>query len=447
MKPKFNRMKFFKAKKTAAVFAAVIAFLLIGWLSGVFGRWESVYGTGESPEPKCKSAILMDVKTGVVLYEKDSKSTRTPASLTKIMSCILILEKLDLNAKVTVPKAAVGIQGNNMALKEGEILTVRQLVEAMMIHSANDASVALAITASGSQGAFVSEMNKRAMDIGATHTHFLNPNGFTESFNHRTTAEDMAIITREALKNEEFRRLVDMKKCIIPATNMSKERKYGTTNKLLTGKKTMVDVSGVKKPAYLKGAFGVKTGMMLSSGWCFIGAAKRGDTELLAVVLNTPSSKDRFGDAIMLIEYGFNNFRTKEVIKPEESCGRVKVKYGAKARVETVTAKAVYMTLPKDAADDSIEKKIILREDVKAPIQKGSKVGVVEIYEKGKKVNTVDVLISESAKRGGPWTAIYISDRTAYILGAVIFFIGLSVVVLRMSNKRRNRQRSKASKY
>ena len=409
-------------KRTCVAIFLILVFMLTGAMP--------VFAAPKDPVTMSRAALLMDAKTGKVLYEKNGTAQIPPASLTKIVTCIIVLEELDMDHKVTIPAKATGFQGNNIALAEGEVLTVEQLINATMIYSANDAAVALAIEVSGSEAEFVKKMNEKVKSWGASHTNFLNCNGFTESTEHTSTAEDLAIITEEALKNETFRQLTAKKSYTVPATNKSDERKLTSTNRLLFDEETKIVVDGKERTPKYKGAFGIKTGMMLSSGYCFIAGAKRKDTELIAIVLKDEKEIDRFTDAVTLLDFGFKNYHTYEVIAPGADTGKVKVKNGSQTRVKTQVPHGAYVTLPKEGLESLAGNKVILKDNIKAPIKKGTKVGVVELYEGDQKVGTADVTITRTVKKGGPWTAIYISDFTAYTVFGLIVFIIIAFIFL-----------------
>ncbi len=400
-----------------------------------------VFAVDKDPVIMGEAALLLDAKTGKILFEKNSTKQIPPASLTKIVTCILVLENLEMDQKVTIPAEATGFQGNNINLVEGEVLTVEQLINATMVYSANDAAVALAIEVSGSEAEFVKLMNQRVKSWGATHTNFLNSNGFTESTKHTSTAQDLAIITEEALKNKTFRELVGKESYTLPATNKSGERKLTSTNRLLFDEKSKIVVNGKERTPKYEGAFGIKTGMMLSSGYCLIGGAKRDDTEIIAIVLRDKKEIDRFTDAITLMDFGFKNYHTYEIMAPGTETGKVKVKYGSKTRVKTKVENGAYVTLPTEGLDSLADSKIVLQKDIKAPIKKGTKVGVVEIYEGEEKVDTADITITETVKKGGPWTAIYISDLTVYLVFAFIGLLILSLILLKIRKRKLMKKR------
>jgi len=396
------------------------------------------------PNTDSQAALLIDAKTGKVLYEKNSNQKLQPASLTKMMTALLVVENLDLDKKVTITAEAANISGNNMALKEGEILTVGQLLNALLIYSANDAAVALGIEVSGNLDSFIELMNTRAKELGMDSTHYISPNGLVESNNHITTASDLAILAKKDLNNKVIRQIVKKSKCEIPATNMSKKRTYESTNKLLYDKTTKVVINNVSRYLKYDGAIGVKTGYMNASGYCFVGAAERDGTEYIAVVLKAKDNNGRFINAIKMLDYGFENFYTSEMMKPGENCGKVKVKYGHKTHVQTQVKDGAYVTLPKEAAENLGDYKIVLNKDVKAPIKKGTVVGKVITYENGDKSGSADVIINESVETGGPWTALYISDLMFAIVGGLIALILILIITISIRKKKLKKKREEA---
>ena len=397
----------------------------------------------EAPKTVCEADILIDSQSGQVLYEKNADKLLTPASMTKMMTALLTIEhyKGDLDHKITVPKEAVGITGNSLNIKEGEVFTVKQLLYGLMLHSSNDVAVCLAINVGGSVSGFADMMNARAKKVGAVHTHFINPNGLTDSHTHLTTARDMSKTATECMKNSTFRKIVGTSTYTIPATNKSKERHVKSTNMLLRGKKFKVKVNGETRYAKYKYATGIKTGLMNEAGYCFCGSATKNGTKLISVSMKGAEDQDRFADAISMFEYGFNNFHTEELIAKGASAGHVWIKYGHFTRVDTVVTDGAYVTLTSNEASDMATKKIVMKKGLTAPLSKGTKVGTVKLYENGEKVGTADVVLSKSVKKGGPWTAIYISDWT-FIGGIIIIILFLILFIyFRKRGKRRRRKR------
>ena len=395
---------------------------------------------GDLPETGCTAALLMDARTGTVLYEKNAELQLQPASMTKMMTALLVVENLDLDKKVTVPREAANLLGSSMDLKEGEVLTVRQLLNALLVHSANDAAVALAIEVSGSVDAFLELMNKRAQELGMDNTNYISTNGFVNDARHHTTAIDSTIIARKILEDKTLAPIVKKASYTIPATNKSPERKLKTTNKLLKKTKKKIKVNGVERFPKYEGAMGVKTGFMAGSGYCITASAERDGMTLIAVVMQANTDLNRYVDAITMFDYGFDNYYSYELKKPHEKTGRIKVKYGHNCFVQTETEEGVYATLPKQAeGKDMARCEIVLKDHVAAPIKKGKKVGEAKVYENGKVTGTSDIVITKSVKKGGPWTAFYISDLLFTIICAVIALIVVLCIVRKINIDRRRR--------
>lgn len=385
--------------------------------------------SGDDPDVKAAAALLIDADSGKVLYEKNSKSEMYPASLTKMMTCILTLENLDLDKEVTIPAEAVFPTGNNINLKEGEKITVKDLVNALMVYSANDAALALAIEVAGSVEEFAKMMNEKAKEIGCTHTNYINPNGFTNDAIHHTTARDLAKIAKYGMEKKEFRKIVGQKKYTVPADNMNKARTVKTTNLLLAD--GQYHYEGVK---------GVKTGFMALSGYCFVGAADKDGLNMIGVSLNSGENQ-RFVDVANMFDWGAENYKSYELMPKNESCGTIKVKYGHNTFVDTVVPEGAYVTMPKNGDEELADSKTVMKDHVEAPIKKGTKVGVVKIYEDGKKVGESDIVISKTVSKGGPWAALYISDMAFYIAVGVLLLIIVVIMILRARKKRALRRR------
>jgi D-alanyl-D-alanine carboxypeptidase len=422
----------------------VISFLLAFTVLLVF-QAVPVYAAADdnSPQTVCTADILIDADSGQVLYEKNQDRLLQPASLTKMMTCLLAIEhyKGDLDQKITVPKQAVGIGGNSLDLKEGEVFTVRQLLYGMMLHSCNDVAVCFAVNISGSVSAFSQEMNARAREVGAVHTNFINPNGLTESSSHITTARDIALIAQECMRNATFRKIVKTAKYTIPATNMSKERKVKSTDQLLVGTKFSVTVNGTKRYAKYKYATGVKTGLMPTAGYCFCGAATKGDMDLIAVAMKGSADQDRFADVISMFDYGFDNYHTVQLLAKGDSAGHVWIKNGHYTRVAAVAENGAYVTLTSNEADDLATSRVVLKKGLKAPLKAGTVVGTVKLYEDGAKVGSADLVLAKTVTEGGPWSAVYISDPA--FVGGLIILITVLILITVIGHHRRRRKKQR----
>lgn len=291
-------------------------FLLYSWMVPVYAA-DSLHETDAVPAPPeltldVGAAILMDADTGEVLYRQNDQEAMYPASTTKIMTCYLALKYLDADASITIPAGydqgiTSGVSTAN--LKAGEVLTVYELLECLMIVSANEAANAVAILVSGSIDDFVVLMNQEAAELGCTNTHFVTPNGLHDD-DHTTCAADLAIITRAALSYDTFRSICGTAKATIPATNLSDQRELSTTNYLLAGS---------DYPAYAyAGALGVKTGYTTPAGYCLVAAAQQEDHTLIAVVLGAKKEttsdgktvSGAFTQASTLMDWGFFNYDT-----------------------------------------------------------------------------------------------------------------------------------------
>ena len=302
-----------------------------------------------------ESAVLMNLENGEVLYEKNAREIRDPASLTKILTLMIVLDTLDMDQEVTVPDS-VDNSGTSIYLVPGEKLTVKDLVYGMMLKSGNDAAQVLALEAGGSLEDFSELMNAKAKECGAEDTDFKNPNGMNEDPNalNWTTAYDLALITREAMKDERYREIVATKKYTIPATNKSEERVLKNSNVCIRGHK-MRSINGVKRPLKYEGCTGGKTGHSSTAGYCFMGTAKRDNMELVGVSLHASGYSARYIDVIKMWDYGFDHFETytedpcgpgqTESFRPIHPCAL------SRARRSTSTTRAVSRSPPSRARD------------------------------------------------------------------------------------------------
>ncbi len=422
-------------------------------------------GSGEVPELNATSAILIDAGSGAILYEKDAYDKRDPASITKILNAMVVLDNLKLSDTYVIPDGLETV-GHIVNLKAGEELTIEQLLYAMLIYSGNDAAEALAYAAGGDIKTFCSMMNERARACGAESTNFTNANGLNNygQENHRTTAYDLALISREAMKNKTFRKIVSAKRYTIPATNKSKERKLRNTNALLYEKPFKMD--GKKFDCYYEGTTGIKTGMTSVAGECFAGSAKRGKTELIAVVLNAATAQDKFDDAIELFDYGFTYYRTYTAAKSSEVIYELKVKNGSLAQVDLGIAEDMDITVNRgyEAAENITTEIVFARtyaDDenaktneerikwVKAPVKKGTVFGHLVAYnEKGEAVAIQELIALEEVQKGGILSNIGIADEELPLFFLILSMVIILILILRITRnlrraKRRRRRRTK----
>ena len=419
-----------------------------------------VYAASEAPDTQCHGVLLYDQRTGEVLYEKNADEAMTPASITKIMTAILVLENVeDLDEEVTITEEMLFPLGNNMDLQVGEVLTVRQLLNAMLVYSANDAAVALAVHVGGSEQAFVDMMNEKAAEIGAEHTHYLCPNGFSESWDHVTTPRDLKIIADYALSIEGFTDYTSQPSIKLPATNKSAEREFKSTNQLLWDDETPIYVNGEERTPKYDGVFGIKTGMMGNAGYCLVAGCERGDTRLVAVCLRGEDELDRFEDSIALFDWAFANFETVQLVEPGMKCGKVRVRGGHKVKMDTYCEEGVLVTRDisggKAGADENAEDggneedyEIVLEEDLEAPLKAGDQVGYISYVKADGTEAQAPVVVREDDPEGGPWTKIYISD---FHFWAGLIMVAIVAVPLLLGSlaqrKRKGRGQTRSQRY
>lgn len=386
------------------------------------------FGATEPPAIIAETGVVIDAKTGQVLYDKNMDAQRYPASTTKVMTALLALENLKLNTTVTIDAETPFTEGSRIYLLEGEQITVEQLMHAMLLESANDAAVTLGKEIAGNIPAFAEMMNKRAKELGAKNTHFVNPNGLHDD-NHLTTAYDLAMIAREAMKIEKFRDLVTTYRYVIPATNKQDTRYLYNTNRLIYDEHTKELVNGVMRVAKYEGATGIKTGYTSEAGGCLIAGAKRGDTELISVVMKS-TTEGRFADSIALLDYAFANYKSVKTMDKDTILGEIPVKHGTDRKVEVVAAKDAYATLPIEASKSLVNTKIILDKKVQAPVALGQKVGVVEIYAGEQLIGTIDAVTTKVIPEGGILSIIGLSDRVAVVIERTFASIIILVILL-----------------
>lgn len=405
------------------------------------------FGAEAPPEIGADSAILIDAATGQILYDKNMHKQEYPASTTKLITALLTLENLDLNKTVTIDAETPFTEGSRIYLLENEQVTVEQLLYALLLESANDAAVALGKEIAGSVPAFAEMMNKKAKALGAQNTNFVNPNGLHEDA-HVTTAYDLAMIAKEAMKNKKLRELVTTYRYIIPQTNMQETRYLYNTNRLIYDEVTKVTVNGVLRPAKYEGATGIKTGYTSHAGGCLISGAKRGDTELIAVVMKS-SDAGRFADSITLLDYGFANYKSAKAMSAGTELGEIKVSRGSLRNVGVVAKDDAFATLPIEASGELLKTKVVLPDKIKAPIVKGQKVGEVEIYAGDELVGKVDAVAIGEIAKGGILSIVGVPDSVAsiiemvfaIIIGLFILLLGAYILLKRRQIKRRKLRR------
>lgn len=399
--------------KRKKVLAAAISFMLAFTMLLECGAQAAAGATGKTTagtttqqdnkqtqqEPvsyKAKSVLLAEASTGKILYAKNEHEKLPPASITKIMTEILVLEaieagKLKLDQNITCSKHASSMGGSDIWLKEGEVMSVRDLFKAMAINSANDAAVALGEAVSGSEMAFVKQMNLKAKALGMKDTNFVNCTGL-DADGHVTSAYDIYLMSRELIKHKEV-----FDYCTIWMDSL----RGGKTN--LYNTNTLI--------RFYKGANGLKTGSTSKAGYCVSATAKRDNMQLIAVTLGSDTSDERFDSARNLLDYGFANWSlvTPQLISKGLS---VKVMHGQKNNVLAVPDSNPTVLVEKGKEKD-VQQKISAVENVMAPVEKGQVLGQITLWIDGKNVGTIPLKAQQSV------------DKMRFIDAFGLFFIGL----------------------
>ena len=338
---------------------------------------------GQTLDIKAKSVVLMEPNTGKVLYESNSDEKLPPASITKIMSLLLVMEAIDrgdisLETVVTASEHACSMGGSQIWLEPGETMTVNDLLKAAVIASANDACVALGETVAGSEEGFVALMNERANELGMTNTHFVNCTGL-DAEEHLTTAYDVALMSSALIKHDLI-------------------KDYSTVwmDTLRDGKSELVNTN--KLVRFYEGTTGLKTGTTSTARYCLSATAERNGLELVAVVMAGESSNDRFGGAKKLLDYGFANYNYSSIDAGLEEKPKIQVLKGTQKTVEILPQGTLNVLLPKTASGN-IERKTVLSDSVTAPVKKGDILGTVTVTLNGEQLGEIALVAKEDVKR------------------------------------------------
>lgn len=402
-----------KVKKILLIL--IFIFFIIGGINFSFADEQN-----NVPSINAASAILIDNRTNKVLYSKNEDTKMFPASTTKIMTAIITLENCSLDEQATASFDAVNIpEGYATAdIKIGETFTVEQLLEMLLVHSANDAANVLAEHVGGSLESFVSIMNTKANELGLTNTHFTNAYGLQDN-NHYTTARDLATIMKYCLQNENFRRICGLASCAIPATNMSEPRTYSSTNQLV--------IAGNNN--YYPYVTTGKTGFTSDAKHCLVSSAYNNDLELICVVLG---SEDHFGDTRAIYNYAYSTYSIKDIVKENDTVTTISVKnasYNTK-NLDLVVSEDIPALVSNSVDINSIEPQISLKENIEAPIEKGSVLGRVTYSVEGVNYTTDLIAFSNVEKTRLP---IYI------FMGIIILVILLIVLITIIIRNKRNK--------
>ena len=359
----------------------------------------------ELGEVQAAAAILVDTSYNTVLYEKNSNERRPPASITKVMTALMVLEAIDrgqLQESMVITASAnapsdITDDSSTQNILPGEQLTVENLLYCLLIPSANEAANILAEAVSGSVPAFVDAMNARAAELGMSNTHFMNPHGLHND-EHYSTAHDIYLMVKEAMTHPLFQKIVSTSAYTVPATNLSPQRKFFNTNALLTAN---------KYPGYTYSPVnGIKTGHTPEAGYCLASSAQKNERSLIAVVLGAPNpqkadgsiSRMQFSESRRLLKWGFENFKPQTILSKDALLREVNVKNGkGVSHVIAVPSTGIEAMMPVTYNPEKLNKNISLKQDsIYAPVKQGQVLGSVTVSYEGKDYGTVDLVAANS---------------------------------------------------
>ncbi|MCM3114698.1 D-alanyl-D-alanine carboxypeptidase [Neobacillus sp. MER 74] len=339
-----------------------------------------------------KSAILIERDTGKVLYEKNGNEELPPASMTKIMTMLLIMEavdkgKLSWNEKIRASEYAASMGGSQIFLEPGEEMTTKEMLRGIAIGSGNDASVAMAERIAGSEEAFVDMMNNKVKELGLKHTFFKNTTGLPVS-GHFSTANDMAIMAKELLKYEDITKFTGMYEAYL-RENTDKKFWLVNTNKLVR---------------FYPGVDGLKTGFTAEAKYCLTATAQKNGMRVIAVVFGAPTSKERNAQVTKMLNYAFNQYQTHPMYKRNQIIAKARLSKGQEKSIEAVTSEPISLLTKKGEKTEDVKQKITINKNLQAPINKGDKIGTIQLIKDGKVFVESPLLAKGTVKEAGWWT-------------------------------------------
>ncbi|SET88569.1 D-alanyl-D-alanine carboxypeptidase (penicillin-binding protein 5/6) [Salinibacillus kushneri] len=349
-----------------------------------------------------KSAILLEKDTGEILYEKNTDERLPPASMTKVMTMILIMEALEsgqikLKDKVRISEHAASMGGSQIFLEEGEEMTVDNLLKGVAVASGNDASVALAERIAGSEKAFVKQMNKKVKELGLNDTQFKNTTGLPAK-GHYSTAHDMAMMAKELLKHEKITEYTSIYDDYL-RKGTEDEFWLVNTNKLVK---------------FYKGVDGLKTGYTSEAKYCLTATAKRDNMRVIAVAMGADSTKKRNQDITTMLDYAFQQYDTKPVYDRFDQVDEMKMFKANQEKIKVVTGDKVSILTKKGEEVDDLKQVIEYRENLSVPMKKGEEIGTLKLVNKGKVLSETPLIVNQDIKEAGVWTLLKRSMKKFY---------------------------------
>lgn len=363
-----------------------------------------IFVKAEDLTPNAESGILIEYSTGKILYSKKIDEKLAPASMTKIMTLLLIMEaveegKINLDDNISISTNASSMGGSQVFLDPNTEMKAEELIKSIAIASANDSAVAMAEAISGTTANFVSRMNSRAKELGCKNTNFKNVHGLDEE-GHYSTTYDMSLIARELLKHEQILKYTSTYEAYLNKPN-------GTST-------WMVNTNKLIK--YYTGLDGLKTGFTKTAGYCLTSTAKRNDMRLISVVMKEPSSQVRNSETISLLNYGFSNYKIKTILKKDQKLGTIEVQNGKKELADiTILEDATNLESINDNKEYSFN---IVTDKVKAPLKKGDKVGTLELTEQGTIIKRLNITVKENIPKANIWD-LYKRNFKSIIIGSI----------------------------
>ncbi|CAG9622364.1 D-alanyl-D-alanine carboxypeptidase family protein [Sutcliffiella rhizosphaerae] len=338
-----------------------------------------------------RSAILIERDTGQVLYEKNGHEKLPPASMTKIMTMLLIMEaidkgKLSWDEKIRTSEYAASMGGSQIFLEAGEEMTTDEMLRGIAIASGNDASVAMAERIAGSEEAFVEMMNSKVKELGLENTLFQNPTGLPDK-NHYSTANDMAVMAKELLKYEKITKYTGQYEDYL-RQNTDKKFWLVNTNKLVK---------------FYPGVDGVKTGFTSEAKYCLTATAKKDNMRVIAVVFGAPTPKDRNAQITNMLDFAFSHYKTHPMYERNVALEKVDISKGSKKEVDAVTSEPISILTKKGENVDDVVKEIKVDDKVKAPVKKGDKVGIIVLKKDGKILSQSNLVAGQDSKEANWW--------------------------------------------
>lgn len=369
-----------------------ICIAIVSLLLGMFFIPQPAHAKGEDVTPGAKSAILMDAGTGSILYAKNSHAKLAPASVTKVMTMLLVMEALDkkqltLDEKVRVSEKAASMGGTQIFLKEEEQMSVRDLLKGIAIISANDAAVAIAEHLAGSEERFVARMNQRMQQLGGHDTHFQNTNGLPVT-NHYTSAHDIALMSRELLKHQNIIQFTGLYEDYLRKSS-SKPFWLVNTNKLLK---------------LYPGVDGLKTGFTQEAKYCLTATAKKGTQRTIAVVMGEPDIKTRNKEIMYMLDQSFQNYQSLKLYEKGELITQKKLRKSEVDQLSFFAQEDLHILLKKRESTGNINRSVRWLKNT-APISKGERVGQMLIRKNGNIIQIIDLLSNHDIAKAGIWSS------------------------------------------